>query len=307
MGNEINDPGIGTQFKTRTQRVINPDGTYNVIKHGGKRGFRDIFKYMLEISWIRFFLILFAGYIGMNLIFTVVYYLCGHELISGIDPNGSHPFIQTFFFSVQTFTTVGYGGMAPAGITAQSVATVEAFVGFLSFSLATGLAYGRFSRPNSKIIFSKHVLFSKYQDGYSIKLKLTNERDNVLLEVTAKIILTLDHILPNGEVGKSYYNLPLEIDRVELLPFTWTLVHKIDAESPFWGKNEAAVRVLNPEFLVLIKGFDETFSQHVHTKQSFVVENMIWRKQFAKIFAPNELGIVEFDINDINLIEDDEA
>lgn len=307
MGNEIKDPGIGTQFKTRTQRVINPDGTYNVIKHGSKRGFRDIFKYMLEISWIRFFLILFGGYIGMNLIFTTIYYLFGYHHISGIDPAGTHPFIQTFFFSIQTFTTVGYGGMAPVGVPAQSVATVEAFVGFLSFSLATGLAYGRFSRPNSKIIFSKHVLFSTYQDGYSIKLKLANERDNVLLEVTAKIILTLDYVLPNGEVGKSYYNLPLEIDRVELLPFTWTLVHKIDAESPFWDKDEATIRALNPEFLVLIKGFDETFSQHVHTKQSFVTENMIWGKQFTKIFAPNELGIIEFDINDINLIEDDEA
>jgi inward rectifier potassium channel len=307
MGSEIKDPGIGTQFNQNTQRIINADGSYNIIKKGSKRGFRDFFKYMLDISWGHFFAILFMGYIGMNILFTALFLLAGPNAIEGINPNGAHPILQTFYLSVQTFTTVGYGSLSPTGVFAQSIATVEAFVGFLSFSLATGLAYGRFSRPNSKIIFSKYVLYSKYQDGYSIKVKLANERDNVLLEVTAKMILTLDKVMPNGEINRSYYNLPLEIDKVELLPFTWTLVHKIDEESPFYGKQQYELRQLNPEFLVIIKGFDETFSQHVHSKQSFVCEDMRWNKQFLKIFAPNSEGVIEFDINDINAIEDDEV
>lgn len=306
MGNEIKDPGIGTQFNRPTQRLINRDGSYNVIKRGGKRGFRDIFKYMLEISWLQFFGILFASYIAMNLVFTTVYFIIGFENIIGINPEGPHPFFQTFFFSIQTFTTVGYGTLAPTGFATQWVATIEAFIGFLSFSLATGLAYGRFSKPNSKIIFSDYVLFSKYQDGHSIKIKLANERESVLLEVTAKMILTLDKVLPNGEIEKNYFQLPLAIDQIELLPYTWTLVHKIDKESPFWGKSQAEICQANPEFLILIKGFDETFSQHVHTKQSFITTDMKWNKQFTKIFAPNDEGIVEFDINDINNIKADD-
>ncbi len=305
MGNEIQDPGIGTQFNARTQRIINKDGSYNIIKHSGSKGIRDIFKYMLEISWLKFFGLLFLGYIAMNIVFTAAYYFCGTDHISGIDPNGPPAIVQTFFFSIQTFTTVGYGALAPSGVLAQSLATVEAFVGFLSFSLATGLAYGRFSRPNSKIIFSDHVLYSKYKDGYSIKVKLANERDNVLLEMTSKMILTMDKVMPNGEITKSYYNLPLEIDRIELLPYTWTLVHKIDEESPFWGKDKREICGLNPEFLILIKGFDETFSQHVHSKRSFVMTDMLWHKQFLKIFSPNKDGIIEFDINDINKIDDE--
>lgn len=306
MGNEIKDPGIGTQFKRKTKRIINKDGSYNIRKIGSKRGFRDVFKFMIEISWIRFFSILFLAYIGMNVFFTLLYIGIGHEYINGINPNGQHPYLQTFFFSIQTFTTVGYGSMSPSGFPTQTVATVEAFVGFLSFSLATGLAYGRFSRPNSKIIFSDHVLISKYQDGKAIMVKLANERDNVLLEVSAKIILTMDRVLPTGEVVKSYYNLPLEIDLVQLLPYTWTLVHKIDAESPFWEKDKTDICQLNPEFLVLIKGFDETFSQHVHTKQSFIAEDMVWGKKFDRIFAPNDEGTIEFDVNDINQLIDDE-
>ncbi|MFT5822781.1 MAG: inward rectifier potassium channel [Crocinitomix sp.] len=303
MGSEIQDPGIGTQFNRPTKRVINQDGSYNVVKKGGKRGFRDIFKFMIEISWVQFFAILFAGYIGMNLVFTILYFLIGYENIVGIRPDGPPAFVQTFFFSIQTFTTVGYGTLAPRGIPTQSVATVEAFIGFLSFSLATGLAYGRFSRPNSKIIFSDHVLYSNYLEGKSIKIKLANERDNVLLEVTAKMILTMDKALPNGKIEKLYFQLPLEIDRIELLPFTWTLVHKIDSESPFWGKNKAEIHEANPEFLILIKGFDETFSQHVHTKRSFITTDIKWNQQFAKIFAPNDDGVIEFDIKDLNKIK----
>jgi len=306
MGSEIKDPGIGTQFQQNTKRIINPDGTYNIIKKGSRKGFRDFFKYMLDISWLRFFLILFLSYILLNIFFTLLYILAGNAAIDGIRSDGAHPILQTFYFSVQTFTTVGYGSLSPVGVFAQSVASVEAFVGFLSFSLATGLAYGRFSKPNSKIIFSKFVLYSKYQDGYSIKVKLANERDNVLLEVTAKMILTLDKVTPNGEVTRSYYNLPLEIDKVELLPFTWTLVHKIDEESPFYGKKQEELRLMNPEFLVIIKGFDETFSQHVHSKQSFICDDMRWNKRFMKIFGRNEEGVVEFDINNINDIADDE-
>ena len=307
MGNEINDPGIGTQFKKKTKRIINKDGSYNIIKIGGQKGFRDVFKYMLEISWLQFFGILFGGYIGMNLIFTTLYYFCGYENIVGINGDGGvHPIFQTFFFSVQTFTTVGYGTLAPKGLPTQSIATVEAFVGFLSFSLATGLAYGRFSRPNSKIIFSNNVLFSKYKEGYSIKVKMANERENVLLEVSAKIILTFDKVLKNGEISRSYYNLPLEIDSVELLPYTWTLVHEIDDESPFWNKSKDEICDLNPEFLVLIKGFDETFSQHLHTKQSFVSEDLLWNKKFLKIYSPNDDGVIEFNVNHINQIADEE-
>ena len=300
MGNEIQDPGIGTQFSSKTKRVINRDGSYNIIKKDSQRGFKDIFKYMIEISWLHFFTLLFTGYILMNIVFTLFYYWCGTENIMGIDPEEEHPFIQTFFFSVQTFTTVGYGMLSPNGFLTQTVATVEAFVGFLSFSLATGLAYGRFSRPNSKLIFSDFVLHTQYKDGHAIMIKLANERDSVLLDVTAKIILTIDQTNSPYDHTKLYYNLPLELSHVELLPYTWTLVHKIDAESPFWNKSKAEIEELDPEFLVLIKGFDETFSQHVHTKQSFVAEDMKWGKKFKKIFGPNADGIIEFDVNDIN-------
>ena len=198
MANEIKDPGIGTKIDEKVRRMINSDGSYNVIKIGSTKGIRDIFKYLVEISWTWFFTILFVGYIIFNLIFTVIYLYFGSENIAGVSPENGPIFFQTFFFSIQTFTTVGYRTLAPIGIPTQIVAAIEAFVGFMSFSLATGLLYGRFSRPRSKLKFADNFVFSKYEDGYSFKFKLTNLRDVVLQDVEAKIITMLIKKIKKG-------------------------------------------------------------------------------------------------------------
>ena len=188
MANQIKDMGIGTKFDEKVRRMINADGSYNVIKTGFNKGIRDIFKYLVEISWVQFLLLLFSGYIIFNVFFTCIYLAFGFENISGIDPKEGPVFFQAFFFSIQTFTTVGYGTLAPLGIPTQIVASIEAFVGFMSFSLATGLLYRRFSRPKSKIKFANHFVYSKYEEGYSFKFKLTNLSEVVLQDLETKAI-----------------------------------------------------------------------------------------------------------------------
>ena len=97
MANEIKDPGIGTKIDEKVRRMINSDGSYNVIKKGSTKGIRDIFKYLVEISWTWFFTILFVGYIIFNLLFTLVYLYFGSENIAGISPENSSIFFQVFF------------------------------------------------------------------------------------------------------------------------------------------------------------------------------------------------------------------
>lgn len=305
MAKQIKDPGIGTKFDEKVRRIINADGSYNVVKKGSSRGIRDIFKYLVEISWSKFFLILFSGYIFLNILFTCVYLIFGFENIAGIDPNEGPVFFQAFFFSIQTFTTVGYGTLAPLGIPTQSVAAVEAFVGFLSFSLATGLLYGRFSRPRSKLKFADHFVYSKYEDGYSFKFKMTNLRDVVLQEVEAKIIVMFNKKGEDGQFTRAYYLLPLTLPTIEIMALTWTIVHKIDEESPFWQKTPEEIREQQPEFLVLVNGFDEIYAERTRARKSYIAEDIIWNKNFATIFSSRDDGKVEMDVNDLNQVIDE--
>ena len=305
MARRIKDPGIGTKFDEKVGRIINADGSYNVIRKGSQRGFRDIFKYLVEIKWSKFFLILFAGYIVMNFLFTCIYMMCGFVNIAGIDEKEELAFLQAFFFSVQTFTTVGYGTLAPLSVGTQSIAAIEAFVGFLSFSLATGLLYGRFSRPQSKLIFADHLVYSKFEEGYSLKFKMTNKRDVVLQDVEAKIIVMFNKRNEDGEMNRQFYLLPLTLKTIQIMALTWTLVHRIDEESPFWQKSKKDIIEMKPEFLVLVNGFDEVYAERTRARKSYISDDIIWNKNFATIFNSRDDGKVEMDIRDLNKVKDE--
>ena len=305
MANEIKDPGIGTKIDEKVRRMINADGSYNVIKKGSAKGIRDIFKYLVEISWTWFFTILFVGYIIFNLIFSLIYTYFGPENILGLYPENGSVFFQTFFFSIQTFTTVGYGTLAPLGIATQIVASIEAFVGFLSFSLATGLLYGRFSRPRSKIKFADNFVFSKYEQGHSFKFKLTNLRDVVLQDVEAKIITMFNKENENGQLVRTYYELPITLPKIDIMALTWTLVHKIDEESPFWNKSKEEIISQHPEFLIFVNGFDEIYSERTRARKSYVVKDILLNKNFTTNFKSLENGKLLMDVRDLNNVENE--
>jgi len=304
MGNEIKDPGFGTGFKYKTKRIVNPDGSFNIIRKGAFIKWRDAYKYLLDKSWLNFFGVLFIFYILLNLVFTVVYCICGFQNIIGIDPNKGSEFMQAYYFSVQTFTTVGYGVMSPSGMATQIVSSIEAFVGFLSFSLATGLLYGRFSKPNAKILFGKSALVTPYKKGVdSLQVKIVNARDNVLLDIHAKIILVFDQSNESGGIQKKYFQLPLEISSLSLLPLSWTIVHPINEDSPIFNLSQKELIKMNPEIIVLIRGFDEVFSQNVNSKKSYVTDEWVWDKKFAKIFSSSIDGNIVLDLSKIDDLE----
>ena len=305
MAKQINDPGVGTRFDENVRRIVNADGHYNVDKKGAPKGIRDAFRYLVDISWPKFFLILFTAYIGLNLVFTCVYMILGFKNISGIDPESGPVFFQAFFFSIQTFTTVGYGVLAPLGVGTQTVAAIEAFVGFLSFSLATGLLYGRFSKPRSKLKFADNFVYSKYEDGYSFKFKLTNIRDSVLQDSHAKVICMFNRLNENGEFQRAFYMLPLTLPKIEIMALTWTLVHKIDEESPFWQKNQEEIIEMQPEFLVFIDAYDEIYANRIRDRKSYIVNDIIWNKNFATIFKSRKDGMVQMDVRDLNKVVDE--
>jgi inward rectifier potassium channel len=303
MFKQSQDPGLGEKYFKHTKRIINKDGSFNIKRIGGGLSSRNTFHYLINISWIKFLLIVFAGFISVNLFFAFLYHLAGVEnLVNAEAQNELQSFLNTFFFSVQTFATVGYGGMHPSGIISNIIASIESMTGILSFALATGLLYGRFSKPSAKIIFSDKAIITSFKDGKALMFRVANARPNVMMEMEANAMMTfLDK--RNNQFTRKYFPLKLEIKFIYFFPLPWTIVHKIDEDSPLFGKTESDLKELEAEMLVMIKGFDDSFSQTVITRNSYQYDEIEWDLKFVRAFSTDESGETIVDLEKLSETE----
>src|SRR5580692_4332365 len=173
------DPGLTQKYDGPLRRVINPDGSFNVLRRGTTWRDFNPYLHLVSISWTRFFGWILLAYILVNSLFAIVYYEMGPGALAGPFPNrASEQFLQCFFFSSQTMTTVGFGAIAPASHAANVLAAFEALVGLMGFAVATGLLFGRVSRPSARIGFSRNALITPYQDSTSFQFRIVNRRAN---------------------------------------------------------------------------------------------------------------------------------
>ncbi len=185
---------------------------------------------------------------------------------------------------------MGYGNIAPAGVRANVLAAFEALIGVLGFAMATGLLFGRFSRPSARIGFSGNMLISPYQEGTSLQFRVVNRRANSIIDLEARLLLMTVNRDDGNEPTRSYQMLKLERERVLFLPLTWTVVHPIDQESPLWSKTAADLDRLQAEVLILLRGHDDTFNQTVIARYSYRHDEVVWGARFAPAFYADEQG-----------------
>jgi inward rectifier potassium channel len=226
-----------------------------------------------------------VAYSSVNLIFAFVYLIVGIDQLQGVvatTPWGK--FKEAFFFSTETFTTVGYGRVNPVGDGANVVAAIEAMSGFMTFALATGLMFGRFSKPKSFLVFSDLALISPYKDITALMFRFAPYKDNhTLTDVQIRVNIGLK-VQMDGNAEYRYYDLALERSKVESLPMNWTVVHPIDDKSPFLGFTEEDMIASDVELYVLIRGFDDVYSNFVQQRTSYTYDEIKFNGKFVPMY-----------------------
>ncbi|MDQ3290270.1 MAG: ion channel [Bacteroidota bacterium] len=297
MLQQATDPGSGEKYSSQTKRIINKDGSFNVVRKGGTFNSRDFYLFLINTSWSKFLGLILLFYLIVNLFFTSIYLLTGLENLANLPPD--HKYLGVYFFSVQTFTTVGYGNISPQGISANIIASFEAMSGWLFFALATGLLYGRFSRPSARILFSRNMIVTPAEPWPKLMFRIVNQRSNMLMEMEGRMILVLTD-RTNNQHNRKYYNLKLEIPNIVFFPMNWTMVHVINEESPMFGKTPEDLRRQEAEILIHIKGFDDSFSQVLHTRYSYRHEELVWNARFRRAYETDEYGNIIMHLDEIH-------
>jgi inward rectifier potassium channel len=277
--------GFGTNGANYGGRLFRRDGIPNVRKTGISWLERNSWYHtMLQISRWKFLFLIFAAYTVVNLFFAFVYLFIGVDKLAGIAVSTPwEKFGEAFFFSAQTFTTVGYGRLSPTGWLMSFTASSEALIGLLSFAVATGLMYGRFSRPRAFIKFSNCALIAPYQEGIALMLRFAPYKNNHLTEAETKLTLAMT-VEEGGQSKNRFFPLKLELDRVNALTLNWTVVHVIDETSPFYGLSDEDLQSARAEVLVFVKGFDESFSNMVVARGSYRVKEFVFGAKFKPMY-----------------------
>lgn len=305
----VRDLGFGSRVANEPWiRLLDRDGSYNLVRKGSPRfGSVSLYGLLHRIDWWQFYVLVAAVYLGVNVVFAGAYLLCGPGALRGAEAATlGGRFLEAFFFSVQTLTTVGYGTLAPAGVAANAVASAEALLGLGGFAVVAALFFARLARPQARVGFSERAIIAPYQDGEAFEFRLVNASRDELLEVEVEVAYTyLEE--RGGGVARRFRRLTLERDRIAFFPLHWTVVHPIDPASPLRGKGPEDLIGEAAEFLVQVRAIDEAHAAPVLVRTSYRADELVWGARFTDIYERTAEGVVGIDVRRIHELEKLEA
>ncbi|MFC2123987.1 ion channel [Bacteroidota bacterium] len=251
---------------------------------------------------MKFNVIVIISYLVINVFFAAIYWLIGIEYL-GIEagPGLLEEMLNSFYFSAQTFSTVGYGRINPYGHWINILSVTEMLIGMMYLALAAGILFARFSKPLSKIVFSKNAVIAPYRDSKGLMFRMANAKENMLLNVEAQVLMALE-LEEGGKKVRKFFELELERRSINLFALSWTVVHPIDDKSPIWKMEQEDFNETNAEIFILINGTNDTFGQTIHSRTSYKFDEVIWDARFVSIFE-NRKGITYVNLDEIGRYE----
>ena len=241
----------------------------------------DLYHRALTLSWPRFFAVAAVIYLVANAGFALAY-LAVPGSISNAQPGS---FLDAFFFSVQTFGTIGYGVMAPANIWANSVMTAETLTGIMLVAMTTGVMFARVSRPTARVLFSKIAVVTSYDGVPTLMVRMGNERLSQIVQAEVRISLVRNETNREGHSMRRFHDLKLERDRTPVFAMSFQGMHRMDASSPLFGTAIADLIAMEAELIVSVSGMDETMGATVHARASYLPSEVRYGHRYVDIFG----------------------
>ncbi len=267
--------------------------------HGAPRSiFEDLYHFLVTSSWPALIGLIAAAFTLANLLFALGYYL-DH----GIENARTGSFADMFFFSVQTMATIGYGKMEPVTLFSNILMSIEALTGLLALALMTGLVFSKFSRPTARVRFSQYVVIGPRDGVHSLMIRAANLRANRIVEADMHVVLARQEVTAEGDNVRRLYDLTLTRSRSAMFALSWTAVHQLVEGSPLFGYTRESLANCAAEIIVSIIGLDETFSQTVHARHTYELDEIVWDARFADVLVLHPDGSRSVDYTRFDEVE----
>ncbi|MGD0673189.1 MAG: ion channel [Candidatus Binatus sp.] len=268
------------------------------IRGAPTRALDDLYHYLVTVSWPALIGIIASAFVIANLVFAVGYYFDG-----GVENARYRSFADMFFFSVQTMATIGYGKMVPVTMFSNILVSIEALTGLLALALMTGLVFAKFSRPTARVRFSRYVVIGPRDGTTSLMIRMANMRANRIVEANIHVVFTRWETTVEGESIRRFYDLIMTRSRSAMFALSWTAVHRIVEDSPLFGQTHDSLANSQPEIVVSITGLDETFSQTIHARHTYELDEIIWGARFADVLILDPDGSRSIDYTRFDDVE----
>ena len=288
-----------TPAKPAVSPAVSPPGRAPGIYQRGQlryeiRGLRvtplsDLYHYLMRSPWSTLLGVFVFIYCGANALFALGYWLGG----PGTVQNSSGSFAEAFWFSVQTFATIGYGNLAPASTFAHVLVTIESFCGMLSVALGTGILFAKFSKPMAKVAFSAHAVVTRRNGQPCLMWRVANRRSNALLDATVQAHVLMDELSAEGTRMRRAHELKVERGSMPMFLLAWTVIHPIDQDSPLYGLTAENATERFVSLIASFSGVDDAMVQTVHARQIYTPEQVKFGVRFADMLetGPGKLII----------------
>jgi inward rectifier potassium channel len=241
---------------------------------------RDAYHWLLTLTWPQFSAFVFVVYLGINLGFSIGYHL-RPGCIAGMETND---WADSFFFSVETLATVGYGHLYPATFFGHLVATLEIITGMFGMAIITGLIFIRFSRPIARIVFSDALVLAPFDGQPALMYRMANLRDQSMAEAEFRIILMRNETTREGEVLRRFYPLKLQFERLILFPAIITIRHIIDEDSPLHGATLADMEHDDHRYTASIVCIDTVIPAPVQSNHTYSWKDIRPNQKFVEVY-----------------------
>lgn len=244
----------------------------------------DIYHSVLTAPWWAVFVGIAAIFALVNTVFALLYMS---------DPRGiehAKGFWDYFLFSVQTIGSANYTVMLPKDIFENTTVSVEAFFGILNLALITGVVFARFSRPFARVLFSRVAVIAPFNGVPTLMFRAANQRGNQILGAEVSVSLARQTTSQEGIVMRRFEELKLLRSRSPLFALSWTVMHPIDKSSPLYGATLETLYEDEMEIIILMSGRDETLSDMIYARHSYMPDEILWNRQFVDVLDETPSG-----------------